>query len=143
VINASIRLAVPDHVEAIRALVRAAYRPYRSRIGRDPAPIGADYDRLVQSSEVWVYVDDANRPVGAIVMRQDGQALFVENVAVAPAQQRRGVGRSLLAFAERHGASLGLVELALYTNAPPRGSVAREPRPRRVPDQAGVGTAVS
>jgi ribosomal protein S18 acetylase RimI-like enzyme len=49
-------------------------------------------------------------------MRPQGRSLFVENVAVAPEEHGRGIGRSLLSFAERHGSSVGLTEVTLYTN---------------------------
>jgi ribosomal protein S18 acetylase RimI-like enzyme len=42
--------------------------------------------------------------------------LLVENLAVAPAFQGRGLGRRLLAHAERLAASEGFGEVRLYTN---------------------------
>jgi hypothetical protein len=47
--GASIRIATLDDVDAITAIVRSAYRPYSPRIGRDPAPMDADYASLVQA----------------------------------------------------------------------------------------------
>jgi ribosomal protein S18 acetylase RimI-like enzyme len=41
---------------------------------------------------------------------------LIENVAVDPESQHRGIGRALLAFAEAHAASVGVAELRLYTN---------------------------
>ena len=43
--------------------------------------------------------------------------LLIENVAVAPAFQGRGVGRRLMAHAEQLAAEQGHAELRLYTNA--------------------------
>ena len=43
--------------------------------------------------------------------------LLVENVAVAPAFQGRGLGRFLMAHAERLAAAQGVAEMRLYTNA--------------------------
>jgi ribosomal protein S18 acetylase RimI-like enzyme len=45
----------------------------------------------------------------------DGE-LLVENVAVRPARQRRGLGRRLMAFAEFRARSLGLRTLRLSAN---------------------------
>src|SRR5258708_20483313 len=42
--------------------------------------------------------------------------LLVENVAVSPAFQGRGLGRKLMAHAEQIAASLGHGEIRLYTN---------------------------
>jgi ribosomal protein S18 acetylase RimI-like enzyme len=77
----------------------------------------ADYAALVARSEVWLAVDDTAQPHGLIVMRAEGDALFVENVAVAPGSQHRGIGRQLLAFAEQHAQACGLGAISLYTNA--------------------------
>jgi GNAT superfamily N-acetyltransferase len=42
--------------------------------------------------------------------------LLIENVAVAPPYQGRGLGRKLMAHAEELAASLGFGEIKLYTN---------------------------
>jgi ribosomal protein S18 acetylase RimI-like enzyme len=49
-------------------------------------------------------------------MRPAEDHLFVDNVAVAPGQQGRGLGRELVAFAEEKAAEHGLPEVRLYTN---------------------------
>jgi len=51
-----------------------------------------------------------------IVLIPGDDHLLVENVAVDPAMQGRGLGRELMAFAERRAAELELPELRLYTN---------------------------
>ncbi|KAK8022427.1 hypothetical protein PG993_013194 [Apiospora rasikravindrae] len=50
--------ATQDHVPAIRAMVQAAYAKYVERIGRPPAPMLADYERILEEGkqEVWVLV---------------------------------------------------------------------------------------
>ncbi|KAK8091866.1 hypothetical protein PG997_002227 [Apiospora hydei] len=50
--------ATPDHVPAIRAMVQAAYAKYVERIGRPPAPMLANYERILEEGkqEVWVLV---------------------------------------------------------------------------------------
>ena len=51
----------------------------------------------------------------AILIAQPGY-LLLENVAVLPAAQGRGVGARLLGLAEEHARGLGLAEVRLYTN---------------------------
>ena len=41
---------------------------------------------------------------------------MLENVAVAQAEQGRGVGRRLIEYAEQHARALGLPEVTLYTH---------------------------
>jgi len=51
-----------------------------------------------------------------IEMISEADHLLFENVAVSPAFQGRGLGRQLMAHAERIAASLGHREIKLYTN---------------------------
>ena len=46
----------------------------------------------------------------------EGEHLLIENVAVAPEFQGRGLGRKLMAHAEQIAASSGFGETRLYTN---------------------------
>ena len=110
-----IRRAVTDDVQLIHALVQAAYAIYVPRIGREPAPMAADYDALVASGETWVAESD-DRLAGVLVIRTIGDELFLENVAVDPRCQSRGIGKALISFAEDHAQTLGLAAVTLYTN---------------------------
>ena len=110
-----IRPAVAGDVPAIEALVRDAYAMYVPRIGREPAPVTADHAGLVAAGRTSVIEADGE-VAGVIVLIPGGAHLRVENVAVAPKAQGRGLGRELMAFAERRAAQLGMAELRLYTN---------------------------
>ena len=110
-----IRPAVEGDVPAIEALVREAYAMYVPRIGREPAPVTADHAGLVAAGRTSV-VEADGEIAGVIVLIPGGDHLLVENVAVAPNAQGRGLGRELMAFAERRAAELGMAELRLYTN---------------------------
>ena len=111
-----LRPADAEDVRGVRRLVRDAYGLYVQRIGREPAPMTADYEALVAAREVTVAVEDGTI-VGVLVLREQPGSLLVENVAVAPAAQGRGIGRALLAHAEIHARALGLRRITLYTNA--------------------------
>jgi ribosomal protein S18 acetylase RimI-like enzyme len=52
-----------------------------------------------------------------LVLEPEEDALLLDNVAVAPAAQGRGIGRKLIALAERRARELGLPKVRLYTNA--------------------------
>lgn len=112
----AIRPALPDDAAAVAACVRAAYAGYVALIGREPAPMGADYAALIAAAAVWV-ADDAGEVVGVLVLHERGTALLIENVAVHPSRQGRGIGRALVAFAEEQARAAGLAEVTLYTNA--------------------------
>jgi ribosomal protein S18 acetylase RimI-like enzyme len=121
-IGARIRPAVPDDVEAIRDLVERAYAPWVPIVGLRPGPMDEDYGALVEEGDVFVLgeadtAQGAPGPViGVLVLRPDEDALMVENVAVDPGQQGRGLGPMLLDFAEEQARARGVAEMRLYTH---------------------------
>ena len=94
-----IRPARPADADWARALVRRAYALYVPRMGKEPAPMLADYGALIAAGEVHV-LEEAGAPAALIVIYPKEDALFIENIAVDPSTQRKGHGRALLAFAE-------------------------------------------
>jgi ribosomal protein S18 acetylase RimI-like enzyme len=118
-----IRPAVDGDVEAIRNLVERAYGPWVPIVGLRPGPMDEDYAALVAEGDVFVLADPdpSGPPIGALVLRPDADApaddaLMVENVAVDPEQQGRGLGPMLLDFAEDQARARGVSELRLYTH---------------------------
>jgi len=111
----TIRMATQDDVEQITRLVNAAYTTYLDRIEKPPAPMLADYAALIASGGVHVLILGAEI-AGVLVIEAQDQALFIENVAVDAAFQGQGLGRRLMAFAERYACEHELRELRLYTN---------------------------
>jgi ribosomal protein S18 acetylase RimI-like enzyme len=111
----SVRPAEPEEAAAVGDLVRASYSKYVERIGREPAPMLEDYAALIRAGEVWVLAE-GGEVLGVLVMRPAEDHLFVDNVAVAPRHQGRGLGRELVAFAEAKATRDGLPEVRLYTN---------------------------
>jgi len=123
----TVRLADHDDVDVLRAIAAAAYQPYIARIGRPPAPMTADYDQAVRSGQTWVAVQDGQIS-GFVVLVAEPGYLLVENLAVRPAAQGRGIGSRLLAQAEQHAHRLGLSEIRLYTNEAMTENLAYYPR---------------
>lgn len=111
----TLRQAVASDAAAVRALVRAAYARWVPLIGREPKPMGADYDAAVRDHRVdLAYLGDELAALIETIPQPDH--LLVENVAVAPAFQGQGLGRFLMAHADRLAAAQGHVEMRLYTN---------------------------
>ena len=122
-----IHRARPEDSPFIREIANDAYRPYVKRIGREPAPMIADFAALIIAGEVWVAVDFAEI-LGYIVMRPNAKTLHIENVAVSPPRHGEGVGKALLEFAEAEAVRVGIPRLDLYTNAKMRENLALYPR---------------
>jgi GNAT superfamily N-acetyltransferase len=111
----AIRKARPNDRERIDEIVQAGYSVYLPRMpGVRPAPLDADYRELIERDIVWVL--DADPVPGMIILIAHPDHMWVENVAVDPQQQRRGLGTVLLAFAEEEARRRGLNEMRLLTS---------------------------
>jgi ribosomal protein S18 acetylase RimI-like enzyme len=110
-----LRRGAPGDAAAIRALTRAAYAKWVEPSGREPDPMTADYEAAVRAHRFdLLYVDGA---LAALIETVDeGDVLLVENVAVAPVHQGRGLGSRLLTLADEIAQSEGKRRVRLYTN---------------------------
>jgi GNAT superfamily N-acetyltransferase len=111
----TVRLAGPADVDALRKIAAEAYGPYVARIGQAPAPMTADYAHAVRARQAWVAVE-SGEIAGFVILIERPGCLLVENVAVRPGAQGRGIGSRLLTLAEDQARSRGLGEIRLYTN---------------------------
>ncbi len=110
-----LRRAGAADASAVRQLTREAYAKWVPLIGREPKPMVADYAEAVRHHFIdMLYLD--GELAGLIETIPEVDHLLIENLAVAPAFQGRGVGQHLLAHAEALTASLGHGEIRLYTN---------------------------
>lgn len=115
-VAADLRRPGPEDVGAITLCVRRAYARYAGRLPRAPKPVLADYATVVGETSTWILAH-AGECLGVLVLVVKPDHLLLENVAVDPAHQGRGLGRRLLDFAEAEARRLGLAEVRLYTNA--------------------------
>lgn len=122
--SVTIRPATPADAVRLAEIASAAYAPYVAEIGREPPPMLQDFPADISDGAVWVRDDP---PTGYVVARPKGEDWLIENVAVAPEAQGRGIGRALIAFAEAEGARRGFVRATLYTNAAMRRNMALYP----------------
>ena len=110
-----LRPAVAADLLRLRALVIAAYAPYVARIGRKPGPMDDDYAALIAAGQVHL-LDTAGAIEGIIVLIPEADAMLLDNVAVAPDAQGRGLGRILISHAEQVARAAGHRALRLYTH---------------------------
>jgi ribosomal protein S18 acetylase RimI-like enzyme len=110
-----LRRATASDASAIRTLTREAYAKWVPLIGREPKPMTADYAEAVRRHRIdLLYLDGVLAALIETIAEADH--LLVENVAVSPAFQGRGLGRKLMAHAEQIAVSSGHGEVRLYTN---------------------------
>ncbi len=111
----SLRPATAEDAGAIRSLTREAYSKWVPVIGREPLPMTADYDEAVRKHRIDLLHMDG-KLAALIEMVPSDDHLLIENVAVSPAFQNRGLGRKLLAHAEQVAAAQGHPVIRLFTN---------------------------
>jgi ribosomal protein S18 acetylase RimI-like enzyme len=110
-----IRAAAAADVRRLGEIARAAYQKYVPRIGREPAPMAADFAAEIAAGRV-VVVEAGGAVLGYMVAWPQADAYYIDNVAVDPAAQGRGLGRQLIDHAACTARRHGLAALRLYTN---------------------------
>ena len=114
-IDPAIRPAQIENTTAVIACVGAAYSHYIGRIGKPPGPMLDDYAELIRQHKVFVLTERENI-IGVLVLIEKAESLLLDNVAVHPDYQHRGLGRKLIEFAEAEALRLGFSSIVLYTN---------------------------
>jgi len=118
-----IRLASPSDEVEIRQCARNAYRPYVAEIGKEPAPMIADFQQLIATGTVYVSPTATGKVAGFIVFYPREDHMFLENVAVQPSETHRGIGRAMIGYCEAAALRLGLASVQLYTNEKMTGNL--------------------
>ncbi|MDJ0935534.1 MAG: GNAT family N-acetyltransferase [Kiloniellales bacterium] len=111
----NIRPAARPDLDRVRDCARQAYALYVPRMGKEPAPMVADFEAQIGAGKLHV-VELEGEVAGFVVFYPRGDHLHVENVAVLPSAQGKGIGKALLGFAEDEARRLGLPAVELYTN---------------------------
>ena len=111
-----IRKARADEAGRIGEIARAAYLKYVPRIGREPAPMGADFAAEIAAGRV-VVLEAGDMVAGYMIAWPQADGYFIDSIAVDPAGQGRGFGRQLMDHAEREARRHALCAIRLYTNA--------------------------
>ena len=83
-----------------RDLVIVAYQHYITLIGWKPMTMLTDYAVAVREHDVWVLETDRTI-VGVLELVPRDDHLWLENVAISPNWQRRGLGRWLVEHTPR------------------------------------------
>ena len=74
-----------------------------------------DYSQVVRSHQAFVAEADGDI-VGILVLVRTGDRLLLDNVAVRPDRQGKGLGRRLVTLAVTEARQRGYAHLDLYTN---------------------------
>lgn len=113
-----IRLAMTTGVPAIKMIARKSFERYVPLIGKLPAPMNAYFSGHVLKGTVFITQSEKNRDsvLGyAIVLQRDGEWLL-DNIAVSPEAQGRGVGSALIAACKTFLQKRGVQRYHLHTD---------------------------
>ena len=125
-----IKPATIGDLAAIRSCAEAAYQIYVHKIGRKPAPMVADFEEAISKQIMFVArLEHApSNIVGFVVFYKRGDHMHLENVAVDPQTQGKGVGRALISLVEQSAQAEGCKAVELYTNEKMTGNLTLYPK---------------
>jgi predicted N-acetyltransferase YhbS len=102
----TIRNAGAADVPGIVALLNAAFAMERDFIDKDRTS-APEIEQYMTTGTFFVVDGDANGLASCMYLEQRAERLYLGMLAVNPSQQGRGLGRQMMAAAERYAASLG------------------------------------
>ena len=111
----TLRSASPQDIPVLTRIAGEAYSPYIPLMGREPAPMGADYASHIAQDTCFVAVSD-EQVIAFAVLISKADGWWLETIATDPAYQGGGAGAALLAHGERFLRAEGAPSYQLYTN---------------------------
>ncbi len=113
----TVRLATTADIAAVTSCVKSAYQHYIQRMGIPPAPTLEDYKSVIDNHPVWVAELTDGHLAGVLVLKPNPpDSMLLDNIAVHPHAQGKGIGKYLLDLAESEARKLGLEKITLYTH---------------------------
>lgn len=121
-----LRAAVASDQQAVVALQFAAFAENRVVLGAEPLPLLGAYDAIFADARAWqVWLAEvAGALAGVLILQPRLDDLYIWSIGTAPAHRGRGIGRFLLAQAERQAVALERPLLRLSTGQKLAGNVA-------------------
>ncbi|MDP5276647.1 GNAT family N-acetyltransferase [Chengkuizengella axinellae] len=111
-----IRKATVDDAKSLSECMISAYSKYLTRLnGANLPPMTIDYEKEISSYPVWV-IESGKEIAGGLILMFENQRTTIANIAVHPDFQGKGLGKSLMNFAEAEAKRRGYTELSLATH---------------------------
>ena len=110
-----IRNTKVDELNDITDCVKAAFQKYIERIGKEPKPMLYNYLPYIISKELFT-AEYNGQVAGMILLLEREDHMLLDVVAVLPEYQGKGIGKSLLEFADEYSVERGFKEIKVCTN---------------------------
>ena len=114
--QAHFRRATVADMALVWRIVYHAYCEYIPILGRTPPTFHEDFDGHVAAGDLWL-LDMPDGVHAMCVLTSAEDAVIIRALCVDPAHQGHGLGRAMLAFADREARARGFNQLKLYTNS--------------------------
>jgi GNAT superfamily N-acetyltransferase len=123
-----IRPARPADRAEVERIIQDAYRGFIADIGREPAPMTADYGALIDRGVVSVIAGADGRMTGVLIDYPLEDCWFLETVAIDPGSQGQGLGRRIVDEVDARARAAGKRVVRLYTNVKMAGNLVFYPK---------------
>jgi GNAT superfamily N-acetyltransferase len=115
----NIRTAHRDELPILRDLEVAAGVLFRNigmtDVAEHPPPALEVFEQFREAGQLWVSVDDADKPTGFVFVKLVDGGVHIEQVSVHPDHQGHGIGRGLIEYVAVWAAEQGFPVLTLST----------------------------
>jgi ribosomal protein S18 acetylase RimI-like enzyme len=113
--NFKIEKATVSDAQGMKQCAIAAYTHYIPRTKLPPIPMLYDYNLIIKDHQAFV-IKQNESVIGILVLMYFEKGILLDNVAVLPEYQGKGLGKKLIIFAEKEAIEQGYSEIYLYTN---------------------------
>jgi len=111
-----LRSAEEADIQEVQDIAETAYQKYVERIGRPPGPMYADYAEELRKGHLFV-LSQSGAILGFAVFCVDNDEIFIDNLAIRPEHQSKGVGALFLRALENWGRDKLIYRVRLFTHA--------------------------
>jgi ribosomal protein S18 acetylase RimI-like enzyme len=113
--NFLIEKAETTDAQGMKQCAITAYNHYILRTKLPPMPMLYDYNLIIKDHQAFV-IKQNEIIIGILVLMHFEKGMLLDNVAILPEYQGKGLGKKLIEFAESEAAQQGYSEIYLYTN---------------------------
>ncbi len=111
----TLRLAIHNDLNFMQQCATTAYEKFVARIGKKPAPMVADFAAAIAENQAQI-IQNGGEPVGYVISYAINDVLLVENIALLPQCQGKGLSRDVFDQLEMQAINGGRSAIELYTN---------------------------